>query len=100
MTTNNFCFYLQNRLIQTGQTGGQQYSDTPPSSIPWFSLHHFKAGHKYFPFNKMTQLITMQISLTFPSFGRLCLFSGTTFKRMTPSVMTVDAIEPAHSHLK
>jgi hypothetical protein len=23
MTTNNFCFYLQNRLIQTSQTGGQ-----------------------------------------------------------------------------
>jgi len=23
MTTDNFCFYLQNRLIQTSQTGGQ-----------------------------------------------------------------------------
>jgi hypothetical protein len=30
MTTDNFCFYLQNRLIQTSQTGGQQYSDTSP----------------------------------------------------------------------
>jgi hypothetical protein len=28
MTTNIFCFYLQNRQIQTSQTGGQQYSDT------------------------------------------------------------------------
>jgi hypothetical protein len=28
------CFYLQTRLIQTGQTGGQWYSDTSPSSIP------------------------------------------------------------------
>jgi hypothetical protein len=28
MTSDNFCFYLQNRLIQTSQTGGQQYSDT------------------------------------------------------------------------
>ncbi len=28
------CFYLQNRLIQTSQTGGQQYSDTFPFSIP------------------------------------------------------------------
>jgi len=26
---------LQNRLIQTSQTGGQQYSDTFPLSIPW-----------------------------------------------------------------
>ncbi len=34
MTTDNFCFYLQNRLIQTSQTGGQLYSDTSPYSIP------------------------------------------------------------------
>jgi len=30
MITDNFCFYLQNRLIQTSQTGGQWYSDTSP----------------------------------------------------------------------
>jgi hypothetical protein len=35
MTTDNFCFYLQNRLIQTSQTGGQWYSDTSPFSTPW-----------------------------------------------------------------
>ncbi len=34
MTTDNFSFYLQNRLIQTSQTGGQQNSDTSPFSIP------------------------------------------------------------------
>jgi hypothetical protein len=28
---------LQNRLIQTSQTGGQWYSDTSPFSIPWSS---------------------------------------------------------------
>jgi hypothetical protein len=33
MTTDNFCFYLQNILIQTSQTGGQWYSDTSPFSI-------------------------------------------------------------------
>ena len=38
MRTVNFCLYLQNRLIQTGQTGGQQYGDTSPFSIPW-SMH-------------------------------------------------------------
>ncbi len=37
MTTDNFCFYLQNRLIQTSKTGGQWYSDTPPFSIPWLN---------------------------------------------------------------
>jgi hypothetical protein len=30
MITEIFCFYLQNRLIQTCQTGGQGYSDTSP----------------------------------------------------------------------
>jgi hypothetical protein len=35
MTTDNFCLYLQNRLIQTSQTGAQWYSDTFPFSIPW-----------------------------------------------------------------
>ncbi len=33
MTTDNFCFYLQNRQIQTSQTGGQPYNDTSPFSI-------------------------------------------------------------------
>jgi len=27
---------MQNRLIQTSQTGGQWYNDTSPFSIPWF----------------------------------------------------------------
>ncbi len=40
MTTDNFCFYLQNRLIQTSQTGGQRYSDTSPFSIPWSDHWH------------------------------------------------------------
>ncbi len=31
---DSFCFYLRNRLIQTSQTGGQQYSDTSLFSIP------------------------------------------------------------------
>jgi hypothetical protein len=33
MTTENFCFYLQNRLVQTSQTGGQQYRDTSPFTL-------------------------------------------------------------------
>jgi hypothetical protein len=35
MTTDNFCFYLQNSLTQNSQTGGQWYSGTSPFSIPW-----------------------------------------------------------------
>jgi len=37
MTIDNFCFYLQKRLIQTSQTGGQWYSDIsifPPLVFP------------------------------------------------------------------
>ncbi len=41
MTTDNFCFYLQNRQFQTSQTGGQQHSDTSPFSIMFES----KASH-------------------------------------------------------
>jgi hypothetical protein len=39
MTTDNFCFYLQNSLIQTSQTGGQWCSDTSTFSIPWQRLY-------------------------------------------------------------
>jgi hypothetical protein len=38
MTTDNVCIYVQNRLIQTSQTGGQWYSDTSPFSIPCLQL--------------------------------------------------------------
>jgi hypothetical protein len=38
MTTDNICFHLQNRLIQTSETGGQWYNDTSPFSIPWAML--------------------------------------------------------------
>jgi hypothetical protein len=37
MTADNFCFYLQNRLIQTSQIGGKWYSDTSQFSIPCLS---------------------------------------------------------------
>jgi len=39
MTTDNFFFFLKNRLIQFSQTGGQRYSDTSPFSIPWSFGH-------------------------------------------------------------
>jgi hypothetical protein len=38
MTTDNFCFYVQNRLIQTSQTGGQWYSDNSPLVFPGVTL--------------------------------------------------------------
>ncbi len=41
-----FAFYLQNRLIQTSQTGGQWYSDTSPFSIPWKNALAFLSGAK------------------------------------------------------
>ncbi len=44
MTTDNFCFYLQTRLVQNTQTGGQRYGDTSPFSIPCFSIHAFVAN--------------------------------------------------------
>jgi hypothetical protein len=43
MTIDNCSFYLQNRLIQTSQTGGQRYSDTSPLSIPG-QVFNFRLG--------------------------------------------------------
>jgi hypothetical protein len=40
MTTDNFCFYLQNRLIQTSQIGGQLYSDTSPLVFSGTGITH------------------------------------------------------------
>jgi hypothetical protein len=34
MTTDNYCFDLKNRLIQTSQTGGQWDSDTSHLVVP------------------------------------------------------------------
>jgi hypothetical protein len=45
MTTVNFCFYLQNRLIQTSQTGGQWYCDTSPLVFPELT-HDLKSKKK------------------------------------------------------
>jgi hypothetical protein len=44
MTTDNFCFYLQNRLIQTSQTGGQLYSDTSPLVFPDVDINYDTAS--------------------------------------------------------
>jgi hypothetical protein len=43
MTADNFRIYLQNRLIQAGQTGGQLYNDTSPLSVHW-QWPQIKAG--------------------------------------------------------
>jgi hypothetical protein len=70
MTTDNFCFYLKKKLIQTSQTGGQQYSDTSPFSIPSINigpmyLHHktlcklyrFKVAEQIFTIIKLSSLL-------------------------------------------
>ncbi len=62
MTTDNFCFYLQNRLIQISEAGGHRYSDTSPllfprQSVTVFELHHQLQG-------KNTSL--QQISAIYP----------------------------------
>jgi hypothetical protein len=41
---HNFCFYFQNRLIQTSQTGVQWYSDTSPLVFLGTGLVYFIAG--------------------------------------------------------
>ncbi len=57
MTTDIFLFfYLQNRLNQTSETGGQQHSDTSPFSIPCSKTLHGEAGIVRGPFSLRTIL--------------------------------------------
>jgi hypothetical protein len=66
MTTDNISFYLQNRLIQTNQTGGQQYRDTSPFSIPWPISQYVSALLKtqlFFFFNKCTSLLRIMTNM-------------------------------------
>ena len=49
MTTDHFCFYFQNRLLQTSQTGGQWYSDTSPLVFPGFTLGNIFSLVLYWP---------------------------------------------------
>jgi hypothetical protein len=86
MTIDNFCFYLQNRIIQISQTGGQWYSDTFPFSIPWLkSLLPFFGCKGTFAVLKDLEGIFIKIfseiknihyvqhsSLSFPSFAKTC----------------------------
>jgi len=61
MTTDNLCFYLQNRLIQNSQTGGQWYSDTSPFSIPCAESHYAECCYtecrSAFPLDLIDQFI-------------------------------------------
>ncbi len=45
MITDNFCFYLQNRLTQTSQTRGQRYSDTQHNDTQHNDLQHTDIQH-------------------------------------------------------
>jgi hypothetical protein len=40
MTTDIFCFYLQNRLIQTSQTGGDGTVILPPLVFLGLAIHN------------------------------------------------------------
>jgi hypothetical protein len=58
MTTDNFCFYLQNRLIQTSKTGGQWYSYTSPLVFPARGLGETKL-HQTIPRNIMLHCLVL-----------------------------------------
>jgi hypothetical protein len=74
MTIDDFCFSLQNRLIQTSQTGGQWYSDASLFSIPWIHLQKLSDQ-----FNKTFFLVRVNLNLGSKFthfFGNLELFSA------------------------
>ncbi len=64
MTADNFCFYIQNKLIQTSQAGGQWYSDYSPFSIPC-------TQHNVIAYQQKCDIITTMISECYPK----CLYN-------------------------
>jgi hypothetical protein len=69
MTTDNFCSYLQNRLIQTSQTGGQWYNDTSPFSIP--CAKHNKAEWHYDVQHNYSSIVMLNVVIPFLHFYAL-----------------------------
>jgi hypothetical protein len=59
MNTENF-FYLQNRLIETSQTGRQWYSDTSPLRISWLNISTLILLTTYF--NKFQMKLLLKFS--------------------------------------
>ncbi len=72
MTTDNFCLYLQNRLVQTSQTGGQWYSDTSSFSVPC-SYYNFYAN-----FQQLSQRFSI-FKITFSLYWKI---SGLPYKQI------------------
>ncbi len=69
MTTDNFRLYLQNRLIQTSQTGGQRYSDTSPFSIPWFGKRTSLLGTEFIlAVKRLKGKVRGRVFITLPSY--------------------------------
>jgi hypothetical protein len=80
MTTDNFCFYLQNRLIWTGQTGSHWYSDTSPFIIPCHNIRSTDNWQTiiFYPVDQM-------------SLDRLVFDQKTKYPLVTPPILMVFA---------
>jgi hypothetical protein len=72
MTTGNFCFYLQNRLIQPSQTGGQRYSDTSPFSIPCKNISKNDVVHSIYLSLYLYIYLSIYLSINAPR--HLCVY--------------------------
>jgi hypothetical protein len=78
VTTDNYCFYSQHRLIQTSQTGGRQLSDkySPIQDVLFFS----SVG-----LNSTTELVSSRTdnSIIGASLKTLSIFVSTFYGRMS-----------------
>jgi hypothetical protein len=68
MATDNFRCYFQNRLIQTGLTGGQLYNDTSPVSVTClrqYFVRHEKVSAMHWRENIFVKNLRLRISSDF-----------------------------------
>ncbi len=110
MTTDNFCFYSQKRLIQTSQTGGQLYNDTSPFSIPCLQLwmKMWASSHTSFLCFLLIRLYNINYFLNYfgnviPYWTSLCksLITGynNLYYSITNSDLIIDITSMLHSLL-
>jgi hypothetical protein len=80
MTTDNNCFYLQNRLIQTSQTGGQWYNDTSPFSIPCTNITLTKISYTIDRLDQNTKSNNSLIARKKPLSSKRCSLTELTIR--------------------
>ena len=100
MKTDNFCFYLQIRLIQTSQTGGKQYniyySLVGQMSVGQMSVGWMSVGWMSVALMSVDQMSIIQMSIGQMSVGQMSI-GQKSIGQMSVGQMTVGQMSVGHA---